>query len=422
MINWNAYHTMLQNSSHTLLLTAHNTTGGGYASMLSMASILHKMGKKTTCVCINGAPQILNFIDTEDKIRSELLHDGDIIMQIKTTNADVERIKYTTKDDMVEVYITPKSGQFKDNDISYRIQPPSFDMIITLQIQSLRELENTFLEHTELFAKVPIINIDTSPDNEFYGSLNMVDMAYNSPTELIYESLKMQNMLTKDVCTTLIAGLYADTESLTSDTIRPNALSIASEMIQNGASLSYIIEAMYRSKSIKSLKLWGIICDTMQFDSTYHIAWSMITKAQMSSIDATKEHIMAFPYDVLQYINGLDIGVIMLESDSKSTCIIYGTMRKKMLKRLNDIELSYTITPYYYTIEADIPMYELWDIVLHELLLLQQNEHNIPIIRQLRSDELVPIIPSKTQNNTVSKPINTDITVPKNIPFEIEKM
>ena len=59
------------------------------------------------------------------------------------------------------------------------------------------------------------------------------------------------------MATALLAGMIAATNSFQSPQVTPQTLELASQLIVRGADRQKVIESLYRTKDIDTLKNWG---------------------------------------------------------------------------------------------------------------------------------------------------------------------
>ena len=79
--------------------------------------------------------------------------------------------------------------------------------------------------------------------------------------------------LDSDIATNLLAGMMAATNSFQSPQVTPNTLELASQMIVKGAKREAIIDALYRTKNIQTLKNWGRVLSRLHKDKHIISSW-----------------------------------------------------------------------------------------------------------------------------------------------------
>lgn len=218
--------------------------------------------KKQADIVFDGAVSVPRFVSGEVNIANKLanLSKFKIILDISETK--VKQLSYDVQDDQLVINILPDNGVFSADDVMAEQGDYKYDLVITLGAPSLESLQGVFHEHRHFFHNLPIVNIDKSVFNENFGQLNIIDSKATSLAEISYEYLK--DNLDKDIATCLLAGMISATNSFQSPQVTPQTLELASSLIIAGAEREKIIEALYRTKDIKTLKNWGKVLSRLK--------------------------------------------------------------------------------------------------------------------------------------------------------------
>lgn len=218
--------------------------------------------KKLVDLALSGQIHEFKFWPAETVIKNEL-KDVDkfkIILDISKTK--VKQFSYDIKGEELHIDIVPSEGTFSDQDLKTQTGEYKYDLVICLGAMSLESLGKIFSEHRDFFHRVPIINIDRSVLNENFGQLNIVESNATSLAEISYHLL--EKYLDQEIATCLLAGMIAATNSFQSPKVNPTTLELASQLIIKGADRAQIIETLYRTKDIDTLKNWGKVLSRLR--------------------------------------------------------------------------------------------------------------------------------------------------------------
>jgi phosphoesterase RecJ-like protein len=133
----------------------------------------------------------------------------------------------------------------------------------------------------------PIVNVDHHITNTRFGSLNLVVPEAASTAEIIvglFDELGVE--FTPDVATTLLAGIYGDTLGLRTPSTTPNALRTAAELIENGADLDSIVDALFRLKPYSTICLWGEALQRAQWRKG--LIWTQVDPEMLARTEADR--------------------------------------------------------------------------------------------------------------------------------------
>lgn len=117
-----------------------------------------------------------------------------------------------------------------------------------------------------ILPKPTIINIDHHHTNSLFGDINAVVTDAASTTEVVHRLLCANNIfIEQSIATCLMTGLCTDTGNFTNPATTTSALKLGGELLARGAKFGSIFRALWKNKSVGSLKLWGIALERLRF-------------------------------------------------------------------------------------------------------------------------------------------------------------
>lgn len=218
--------------------------------------------KKQADIVFGGKKPDLKFLPSAVNLHSDIndLNKFKIILNVAQTK--VKQLSYDLNDKELVIDIVPEGGIFESHDLRTEKGDYTYNLILVLGAVDLESLGSIYRDNRHFFQTVPIINLDRQLLNENFGQLNIIEAKATSIAEMSYYAL--QKHLTKDIATCLLAGLIAATNSFQSMQVTPQVLELASNLLVKGAERQQIIEALYRTKDIKTLKNWGKVLSRLQ--------------------------------------------------------------------------------------------------------------------------------------------------------------
>lgn len=116
------------------------------------------------------------------------------------------------------------------------------------------------------FDAVTVINIDHHVTNTQYGDVNLVTPR-SSTAEIILEIIPSLGLaLDETVATCLLAGLVSDTRGFRTSNTTTASLQAASALIEAGASLFEVSEAVFNHRTLSAMRLWGAVLAGAQLE------------------------------------------------------------------------------------------------------------------------------------------------------------
>jgi nanoRNase/pAp phosphatase (c-di-AMP/oligoRNAs hydrolase) len=268
----------INNSKNILLLAPVNYNGDCLSAILAFYNYLvsQTKGDNIDFILPQKAKKIYSFLPGVKEAKLEFDHIRRLVLSINTANTKVNKIDYTQSEDNLNIFINSVPAEIKTENVK-TFYDNYYDLIITFNSPDLKSLGEVFSDHPDFFHQTPIINIDNKASNERYGQINFVDLKVNSLSEQVFNFFIRNNLsITQEIATCLLAGVISSTKGFSNRKVTPQALEIASKLIELGADREKVIENLYQTKSISLLRVWGQILSELNYDEENKIAWSAL--------------------------------------------------------------------------------------------------------------------------------------------------
>lgn len=310
---------LINKSQRILILTHTNPDGDALGSLLALYLILQKLNKEVTAVSIDPTPRALGFLPSQDKIKHIFDGTKDFVVSLDTLQTKVERLSYknVVEENKLNIIITPKNGTFSPDDITFSYGALKFDCIFVLDSPDLERLGQIYNQEAELFYETPIINIDHHAGNDHFGRVNWVELTATSTAEILVamtESLSREkNLIDSDIATCLLTGITTDTGSFQNGNTTPKSFTVAAQLIAAGARQQEIVQNIFKTKPLSTLKLWGRVLSKIQEDEAHRFVWSSVTSEDMLQEGAEAEETSGVVDELLKTVPGVDFALLLSE-------------------------------------------------------------------------------------------------------------
>ncbi len=302
---------LLSKANNILITGPQDPTTDIVATAAAWQMFLREQGKVVD-ICLTGQYQTWNFLPSTLLIKNDLSDANKFQIILDTSKIGVKQFSYDMVDEELRINILPDKGNFSSQDVKIEKGDLAYDLVITLGVTSLEVLGNTFSEHRQFFHDTTIINIDRSILNENFGQLNIVELNSTSLSEISYYFF--QDKLNKDIATCLLAGIISATNSFQSPLVTPALLEVASQLIVGGADRHKIIEGLYRTKDIVTLKNWGRILSRLKQKG--QIIFSHLEHAD---IDTLPQDFQELVRDLMLSTPGTRVAIIFYQIELEKT-------------------------------------------------------------------------------------------------------
>ncbi len=308
----------LEKHQRLLVIPHANVDPDGLSSALACYSVFRAIGKDVTVICPDTLPDSLNFLPGFAKLEREIKESQDFIITINMADGvEVDKLRYTVEDHKVNIIVIPKSGAIRSQQISLSEGEKNYDLIVAVDTADLALFGSVYTNHVDLFSSVPILNIDHHISNTQYGQVQLIDPTAASATEVLYnwfmQTPALREHITQDVATLLLTGLITDTRSFQNPNTTPKSLEVAAELLERGARQQEIIQHIYKTKPLSTLKIWGRALNRIQVDRASRIVWSAISREDLAEMGADSKETHGILDELISTIPDADVHVLFTE-------------------------------------------------------------------------------------------------------------
>jgi phosphoesterase RecJ-like protein len=156
----------------------------------------------------------------------------------------------------------------------------------------------------------PIINIDHHIGNTKFGTVNVIKPDHSSTAEIIYQLIKHEIQVDKEIATYLYIGILTDTGAFRYPNTTSHSLRVASELVAYGVIASQVSEFIWFTDPEARIKLLGDVLGTMHLYGKISIMY--VTKEMLKKHGAKEEDTEEF-IDYGLSIKGVETAAIIKE-------------------------------------------------------------------------------------------------------------
>lgn len=316
----------LEKSKNILIVFPANRDNDAMASSLALFLFLKKIGLNVEIASFKDGDkrEPLSFLPSYSEIRNTLDNLRRFIVSLDISQAKVNQIKYSIDNDRLNFIISPKEGWFKPEDISSRTGEFKYDLIFAVGVSDFEALGKLYDDNVEFFYKTTIINIDRQASNEEFGQINFVDLNAVATAEIVYYLLKnyKPEIFTDDIATCLLAGIIQQTRNFKTSNLTPRVLLSTSELIALGARREEIVNFLYRSRDMSSLKLWGKILNNLQAEKNNELLWSKLDAKDLAETKTTTDSVNDIIDELIATVPSAKVIFIFCEGKEDETVLL----------------------------------------------------------------------------------------------------
>ncbi|MBL8066880.1 MAG: bifunctional oligoribonuclease/PAP phosphatase NrnA [Armatimonadetes bacterium] len=255
----------IQNAGSILVASHVNPDGDALGSALAFSFVLDQLGKSHQVLFHHPAPKYLGFLP------------------------GIERI--TNKPD-----------------------PGPADLAILLDLEAMDRIGDTI--RPALLGARKLVVIDHHQPHEEPGDIRIVSTKSPATAAILADLWRGSDVqITPDIATLLLVGILTDTGNFRFPNTTPHCMHVAADLLEAGAKLRQINEAVYLSKPLPAVKLFGKALANLQLTSGNQIAWTTLTRRDFEQSGAIEEDTEGFVNELLA-IDTVRLAAILRESAS----------------------------------------------------------------------------------------------------------
>ena len=316
----------IKRSNYPLICVPSGAGADSYASAIGMAKVIEKLksggggsdGKPMIVAADGKAPKNIEFLSGHEQIQPKIENLRRFVIELDASKTKVDELTYEMKEDKLFVYLSPKKGFWNAQDVRTSTSGYKHDLIICIGSPDYESCAHLYSENTDFFFRTPVINIDHTPENEHYGQMNMVDLTASACGEVCHDLIESiePGLMDEEIATAFLTGMIAKTKSFKTKNVTPKTLQTASKLIAHGAKREHIIQHLYRTRSVATLRVWGRALARLKTDASLHLVWTLLSQQDFLHAGA-EEHDLHDVIDELLSTSPHARVVVLLYENSK---------------------------------------------------------------------------------------------------------
>ncbi len=205
--------------------------------------------------------------------------------------------------------------------------PKQYDLALSFDCGSLERLGVESVDSE-------LINIDHHVSNDHYGTINVLQTACVSATEVVYRLFKAAGWkISEKAAQSLYTGIVSDSLSFGSDRVTPELFETASELVRLGADPELSRDMLYEQHSLARMRLASKMMDTLSLHMDGRLAYIYADEAMFEATGAQHTD----TEEALRMVMAMGVVQIALVLRSEKPGIVKGSLRSKGIVDVNKV-------------------------------------------------------------------------------------
>lgn len=308
----------LRNAQTVGVVVQPNANIDKVATAIALYKMLELQGKTVSLISSLPLPETTAFLNEGIIPTSTLGGDASLELVVSTKSAKLDQLSYQIEDDGIHIFLHPREGLFKEGDVHTRESSAPLDALVLIGVSTPEDLGAVYQQHADQFFNTPKIVFDISPDNTYFGTVNVVDVTASSLGELVTDALFSleSEWIRDDVATALLAAITASTNSFQSVKTTPRTFALASDLISAGGKQQEVVKHLYKTKPFALLKLWGRALARAQYIESSSLLYALLTKSDFEKTETSPELVESVLQELLDNSTGAQVIALLAETSS----------------------------------------------------------------------------------------------------------
>jgi len=312
----------VKRTKRTLILAPENPSADSIAAVAALLSYLQANQLNADAYIPNAQiDKLPAFLPNRDRIQSSLAGTRDMRISVDVGRAPIHELAYDVDKGKLNILLTPKSGEWNIKDVTLHPGEDRYDLIITAGCPDRESLGAAFRGHADFIHRTPIINLDHDPKNEHWGPINLVDLTASSVTEVVFNWLTEWNAdkIDAPIATALLAGMMSNTQSFRSPTVTSKTLERASKLLSMGADREAVVQHLWRTRHVSTLKLWGRALTRLEQDVNKQLVWTTLSRQDVIDSGTTDAKLDELVRELIAFAPDAKLVAVFAEHDAQTT-------------------------------------------------------------------------------------------------------
>lgn len=322
---------LVRQSRQILVAIRQDWNGDSLSSALALSAFLRKLGKKVDVACSGFRPSNNFSFLPSGEIKPELDNLQKFVVSVDIAKTGLGEFEYDEADGRLNIFITPKSGQLVKENVSISLSSFKYELVFLINSPDLESLGDIYKSNPDFFYSVTKINIDHSHKNEHYGNINLVNLAAAATAEALFDLFKEwdEDLIDENIATWLLTGVIAATKNFKSTEVTPHVLNLAGVLIAKGGRRDQIIQNLYQSRFLSTLKLWGRVLSRLNNDLDDKVVWSILSRQDFLETATSSEELVDVIDELIVSMPKTEIVVLLYEDDQANAvkAIVYSAKK-----------------------------------------------------------------------------------------------
>lgn len=176
---------LIENATHIAVVPSKVYGTNAFCAAVGLYHMLLDKQKEVYFIHVGKVPEIANDLIKGEDITSNVSQ-RELLVNIDYSNTPAAKVHYSTENDVLHLIVSPVPKDYdKDARVTSKITGFDFDLILTVGVQEMEDLGQTYRELEKEFNSSKVVNLDNTNKNQKFGIINVVDTSADTLSLLV---------------------------------------------------------------------------------------------------------------------------------------------------------------------------------------------------------------------------------------------
>lgn len=305
----------IKNAERPVIVLSDSAGIDDFCAAFTLHSVLESLQKPSPIISVAPTPKEASFLPYAPTVKNAFPALRALTLHVDLAKAKVDDLSYSTEGDDLRIHVTPLSGSWSSNDVRVETSLYRYDLIIAVGVRRLADLGDLYVQERDFLHHTPSIVVDFSPENERFGHVNAIMATSSGIAEACAQLILSYDEAFVDEtrATVLLTGIIAKTRAFRAPNINQATLDIVARLVEKGGKREDIVERLFRTRSVETLRLWGTALTRLQAFEDIGIVTTAVLREDFARTGAGPEVLEDIAAEIFSTSPVARISVICIE-------------------------------------------------------------------------------------------------------------
>ena len=230
----------VRQANNILVTVSANPSVDQLAACIGLTLLLNRMNKHATAVFSGAIPSVMEFLQPEKTIETNIDSLRDFIISLDKAKAD--KLRYKVEDQFVRIFITPYKTSLSEKDLIFSQGDFNVEVVMALGVKDRSHIDAAIAAHGRILHDATVITVNAGQGTTDVGQINWQEPTASSLCEMLVSISEAfgTGLIDNQMATAFLTGIVAETQRFSNKKTSPKVMTMAAQLMAAGANQQLI--------------------------------------------------------------------------------------------------------------------------------------------------------------------------------------